>query len=279
MRKTIYILCMCMSASLLSCSKVGDSADEAGVNNPASCILHAGIEGYGASHLWNADDCFGVYGSESGNNVRYVVETTSFGKDGLTRIYGTGAEGEIIGYYPYTTGGYEAVAFGRQPLPAVQVFRETSEDQLKDNTILVAKAQGDTLLFRYECGILHLHMTTDINGKVSTAVLSADTTAVCGDLSMLGEDPAIENPGTEISICGIGRKCSLETPLDLRFMLPPGRYSDLHVTLISNSESITKPVEATLTIEPKTETKCTISNKETIYNGTDIIIIEGRFDE
>lgn len=264
---------------MFSCSKGSGSDSGYSVTNPPANILTVDIEGYGASHIWSSDDCFGIYGSKKGDNVRYVVETTSFEQDGQTRIYGKGADGEVIGYYPYSAEGYTAVAGGRQPLFSIQSFMESAEEQLKAHTILVAKAQDDRLSFTYKCGVLHLHMTIDIDGIVTSAVLSSTSKAVYGELEMFPEKPEILNSGTELILSGINRQCSLANPLDARFMLPPGTYSDLYITLISDTETIMKPVEATLTIEPKSEVSCTISNKETIYEGSDIIIIEGRFDD
>lgn len=277
MRKILFIIIM--SILVLSCSKGTDPKDRSSVTNPSSCILSVDIEGYGDSHIWSRSDCFGIYGSKSGENVRYVVETTSFGNDGQTRIYGTGADGEVIGYYPYDAEGHPAIAQCRQPLADTQTFMETSEGQLKSNSILVAKASDGNLSFKYACGVLRLHMTTDIAGIVYSAELSSQSAALCGDLSMLGEAPLINNPRQKVTIAGIGRACTADTPLDICFMLPPGTYPDLNITLTSDSETIIKPVEATLTVEPKTEVKCTVSNKETVYEGTDIIIIEGKFDE
>ena len=277
MKKILFILIV--PALMFSCSKGSGSDSGSSVTNPPANILTVDIEGYGASHIWSSDDCFGIYGSKKGDNVRYVVETTSFEQDGQTRIYGTGAEGEVTGYYPYSAEGYPAVAEGRQPLFSAQTFMESAEEQLKAHTVLVAKVQDERLSFTYRCGVLHLHMTTDIAGPVTSAVLTSASKAVCGELEMFSENPAVQNPGSELELSGINRPCSLENPLDVRFMLPPGTYSDLQITLISDAETIMKPVEATLTIEPKSEVRCTISNKETIYEGSDIIIIEGRFDD
>ena len=277
MKKILLIITLSVLA--LACSKDNGSDDGSSVINPHACILTVEIEGYGASHIWSSNDNFGIYGSEGGNNVRYAVETTSFDNDGLTRIYGIGADGDIFGYYPYSVEGYVAVASGRQPLAGTQVFTESAEAQLKVNTVLVAKAQDDRLSFSYRCGVLHLHMTTDILGTVHSATLSSPSKALCGDLSIIGQEPAILNPGQEITLSGIGRNCTMEAPLDIRFMLPSGTYSDLLITLVSDVETIVKPVEATLTIEAKTEVRCTVSNKETVYEGSDIIIIEGKFDD
>ena len=277
MKKILFIITL--PALLFSCSKGSGSDSDLSVTNPPANILTVDIEGYGTSHIWSSDDCFGIYGSKKGDNVRYVVETTSFEQDGQTRIYGTGADGDVIGYYPYSAEGYPAVAGGRQPLFSTQSFKESAEEQLKAHTILVARAQDDRLSFTYKCGVLHLHMTTDIDGIVTSAVLSSTSKAVYGELEMFPEKPEILNSGNELILSGINHQCSLENPLDVRFMLPPGTYSDLQITLISDKETIMKPVEATLTIEPKSEVRCTISNKETIYEGSDIIIIEGRFDD
>lgn len=277
MKKTLLILCF--SALILSCTKGTGSEGSSSVTNPSSCILTVDIEGYGASHMWSRDDCFGIYGSKSGNNLRYVVETVSFGQDGTTRIYGTGAEGEVIGYFPYSAEGHQAVAAGRQPLSDTQVFKETAEGQLKANTVLVAKAQDDRLSFTYGCGVLCLHMTTDIEGTVTSAILSSASKAVCGEMNLFTDEQNIENPGSRLTVTEIGKPCTSETPLDVRFMLPPGTYTDLKITLVSDTETVIKPVEATLTVEAKTEIRCTVSNKETVYEGSDIIIIEGTFDE
>ena len=275
--KKIFLL-FGISAALISCSKNSGQADELSVTNPSSCILSVEVEGYGTSHLWTQNDMFGIYGSEKGTNIRYIVESVNFGSDGQTRIYGVGAEGNIIGYYPYRESGYDAVALGRQPLPCTQVFTDSPEKQLKSNSILVAEAQDGKLSFTYECGILHLHMTTDIEGTVSSVSLTS-MNALCGDLQVIGEEAIIHNPSNEIGISGINLPCTQETPLDLYFMLAPGTYSDLFITLNSDMESVVKPVETTLIIEAKTVAKCTISNKETIYEGSDIIITEGTFDD
>lgn len=277
MKRTFLTLMLPILA--LSCTKGSGRDGNSSVTNPPANILTVDIEGYGASHIWSSDDCFGIYGSKKGDNVRYVVETTSFEQDGQTRIYGTGAEGEVTGYYPYSADGYPAVADGRQPLFSTQTFMESAEEQLKAHTVLVAKVQDKRLSFTYRCGVLHLHMTTDITGPVTSAVLTSASKAVCGELEMFSEEPAVQNQGSELRLSGINRQCSLENPLDVRFMLPPGTYSDLQITLISDTETIMKPVEATLTIEPKSEVSCTISNKETTYEGSDIIIIEGSFDD
>ena len=277
MKRTFLTLMLPILA--LSCTKGSGTDGNSSVTNPPANILTVDIEGYGSSHIWSSDDCFGIYGTKSGKNVRYVVETTSFEQDGQTRIYGTGADGDVIGYYPYSAEGYPAVAGGRQPLFSTQSFKESAEEQLKAHTILVAKAQDDRLSFTYKCGVLHLHMTTDIDGIVTSAVLSSTSKAVYGELEMFPEKPEILNSGNELILSGINHQCSLENPLDVRFMLPPGTYSDLQITMISDKETRMKPVEATLTIEPKSEVRCTISNKETIYEGSDIIIIEGRFDD
>lgn len=272
------LLLLGISAALISCSKNSGQTDELSVTNPSSCILSVEVEGYGTSHLWTQNDMFGIYGSEKGTNIRYIVESVNFGSDGQTRIYGVGAEGNIIGYYPYCVSGYEAVASGRQPLPRTQVYTYSPEEQLKSNSVLVAEAQDGKLAFTYECGILHLHMTTDIEGTVSSVSLTS-MNALCGDLQVIGEEAIIHNPSNEIGMSGIDLPCTQDTPLDLYFMLAPGTYSDLSIALHSDRESVIKPVETTLIIEAKTVAKCTISNKETIYEGSDIIITDGTFDD
>ena len=266
-------------AVLSACTKGGsDSAPE--VSNPPHNILSARIADYGTSHIWKEGDLFGLYGSISGENVRYVVEPVSYEKDGSTRIYGSGVDGEVYGYYPYDEeDGCPAAALGRQPLATQQAYWGSAREQVLRSTVLVAKLQDEVLSFSWLCGVLHLHITAGVNGTVQSASLGSGDAPLCGDYSIIGGDPLIANASCTLTVTGIGRLCEPETPLDVYFMLPPGVYSSLSLTLTSNEESITKPVELTVSITSMAEVNCTVSEKETVYEGTDIIIIDGEFDD
>lgn len=277
MKRVLYIIAL--AVSLASCSKNSGNGNAPEVNNPPHNIITARIADYGTAHIWTEGDLFGLYGSISGENVRYVVEPVSYEKDGAARIYGSGADGDVYGYYPYNEeDGCPAAAIGRQPLSTKQDYFSNARNQLLGNSVLVAKLDEETLAFSWLCGILHIHVTAGVDGNVQTASLISDDAPLCGDYSVIGEEPLLSNPAESVTLEGLNNLCGPDAPLDLYFMLPPGVYTSLFLTLASDKESITKPIELTVTISSMSEINCTVSDKETVYDGTDIIIIDGEFD-
>ena len=277
MKKTLYLISAILM--LASCVKPSDNSPE--VSNPPHNIVSAAITGLSTAHVWSSGDLFGLYGSDSGTNVRYEVDPASFGKEGAARIFGPGAKGEtLFGYYPFTKKGYPAVAFGRQPLPAEQAFQPNAQEQLKANTILVARLdESQSFSFNYLCGVLHIRTAVGVEGDVTEAFLLSEDAPLCGDYSILGVDPLMDNPGYKLFLRGVGQPCSQEKPLDFYFMLPPGTYTTLSINLVTASETVSKPIDASLSIVPRNEVGCTVTEKETTYEGTDIIIIDGSFDD
>ena len=278
MKKSLFLI----SATflLVYCTKSSNDAAPDAVNPPHN-IVSASIAGLSTAHIWSSDDLFGLYGSASGNNVRYEVEPSSFGNDGVVRIFGPGADGEtVFGYYPFTKKGYPAVAAGRQPLAELQSFKSNAQEQLKANTILVAMLNEEqSLVFDYLCGVLHVRAAFGVEGDIMEAFLLSEDAPLYGDYSFLGANPLMEHPGKKLIIQGIGQTCSPEKPLDLYFMLPPGSYSTLSINLVTEGEMVSKPIETTIAVTQKNEVTCVVTEKETIYEGTDIIIIEGSFDD
>lgn len=277
MKRVFSIIALVIS--LASCSKNTGNGDAPEVNNPPHNIITARIADYGTAHIWKEGDLFGLYGSISGENVRYVVEPVSYEKDGLTRIYGSGADGDVFGYYPFDEEGCPSASIGRQPLAATQDYYSNSREQIVRNSVLVARLEDEMLSFSWLCGILHIHVTAGVNGNVQAASLSSDGAPLCGDYSVIGEEPLLSNASGAVTLKGLNLLCGPDTPLDLYFMLPPGVYSSLSLTLTSDEESVTKPVELTVSISSMIEVNCTVSEKETVYEGTDIIIIDGEFDD
>lgn len=277
MKRLVFFV---FSVAVLSACSKGSSDVAPEVSNPPHNILSARIADYGTSHIWKEGDLFGLYGSISGDNVRYVVEPVSYEKDGNARIYGSGVDGEVYGYYPYDEeDGCPAAALGRQPLAAQQAYWGSAREQVMQSTVLVAKLDNEVLSFSWVCGVLHLHITAGVNGTVRAASLSSGDVPLCGDYSIIGADPLMANASGTLTVTGIGRLCEPETPLDVYFMLPPGVYSSLSLTLTSDEESVTKPVDLTVAITSMAEVNCTVSEKETVYEGTDLIIIDGEFDD
>lgn len=268
-----------MATCLIACSKNGTAGTEPDVTNPPHNIVSAQIEDNGASHIWQEGDFFGLYGSKSGENVRYVVEPVSFEKEGVTRIYGSGVDGEVYGYYPYNEDGYASVASGRQPLFSEQAYYTSAREQMTGNSVLVSKLENEKFTFSWICGVLHIHVTAGVNGTVQSASLLSPDAFLWGEYSVTGEQPVIANGGRELSLLNIGLPCEPDAPLDLYFMLPPGTYSALSLSLTSDEETVTKPVDVVVTITSKAAFNCTVSEKETIYEGTDIVIIDGEFDD
>ena len=270
---------LCLAACLASCEKNGRGGAVPEVTNPPHNIIFARIEDNGASHIWKERDFFGLYGSSSGENVRYVVEPVSYEKDGLTRIYGSGADGEVYGYFPYSEDGYAVVAAGRQPLFPQQVCYASAAEQMRGNTVLVAKLEDEALNFSWLCGVLHIHVTAGVSGTVRSASLLSAGGPLCGAYSIAGTEPLMDDAGYEVTLVGIGLPCGPDSPLDLYFMIPPGNYSSLSLNLTSDEETVSKPVDLTVSIEAKAAFSCTVSEKETVYEGTDIVIINGEFDD
>lgn len=278
MKRVFFILSVALLLS--ACSKNGSNSDAPDVTNPPHNIVKATIADYGTvSHLWSEGDLFGLYGNRSGSNVRYVVEAISYEKSGEARIYGRGVDGDVYGYYPYCEEGYDAVAQGRQPLPALQSHASSAREQMMQNTVLVAKLENEAFSFSWLCGVLHLHLTAEVAGTVSSATLLSADAPICGDYSIIGTEPLISDPGTSVTQEGINSQCSEEKPIDLYFMLPPGTYPALSISLTSEVETVVKPIDLSVSIASKTELSCTVTDKETIYEGTDIIIIDGEFDQ
>ena len=278
MKKILFII-SCLAA-LSACSKNGVNGREPEVSNPPHNIIKASIADYGTErHIWSEGDLFGLYGSRSGENVRYVVEKVSFEKNGEARIYGRGVDGDVYGYFPFREEGYSSVAEGRQPLPSEQRLCASAREQIMANTVMVAKLENEALSFSWLCGILHVHLTAEISGSVRSASLLSDGLPVSGNYSIIGKEPLMENPGYEVTLSGIDKPCGEAAPLDLFFMLPPGNYPALSIRMLSSAETVIKPIDIAVEISSKAEVNCTVTDKETIYDGTDIIIINGEFDD
>ena len=173
-------------------------------------------------------------------------------------------DGDVFGYFPFREEGYSSVAKGRQPLPSEQGLSASARDQIMGSTVMVAKLENEALTFSWLCGVLHVRLTAEISGTVKAASLLSSGVPVCGDYSIIGKEPLIENPGYELTIPGIDKPCGEAAPLDLYFMLPPGSYPALSIRLLSSSETVMKPVDITVEITSKAEVNCTVTDKETI---------------
>lgn len=212
------------------------------------CVLRAEMDDPG--FVWDAvKSKIGIY-SASGENMSWSIRSIYDGKTGEAEIFGREARGKVYAYYPYSAEGYTPCAEGRVNIPSAQKWFDTFDGHINGNTTcLVAAAEDGKLSFRQVCGCIHIRIAIDFPENIRRVVLSAED-FICGDYYIgSGQSQRLTDGGKSITVSGIDSPSSIASPLDVWFMLPPGTYKGLFVSVSGQNESVTSVLENTITVE------------------------------
>lgn len=265
-KMTSLLLLMC----IVSCTSKLHMPDEPQVDMLKKSFMTAevaplAIDGYGTrEYVWTDTSAVGVYGSQGGENCRWIPRSQYLDSSTVAVVYGPEAAGDIYAYLPYSAEGCDSLVNGRVPVKALQSFHEHPADHLMANSVLVTKASGDSLSFDYALGLLHLTVRLEITGNVRNIVLSS-------------MDKMLSDGGNTVEVSGIDRPCTKDAPLSLWVAVPAETYNNFTITVSNGVKNTVRPVEGTFTVLPKTITECPVSDKEYDYGLGDFEIENGEY--
>lgn len=228
-------------ALLLSCEKVKDTGSDIDLNGTTHLkasvedILIAGAETF----LWSKGDKIGVFASQGGTNVPWVMKKDGIGASESV-FYGEKVKGDRIrAYYPYIEGldaRFEALPFD---LASRQVFEAglgAVPQFLRYADRVFAHQENGSLHFAYPLGILQIEV--QLEGKITVKDM-----ALFSDEALSGRfvvDPEEKMSGTSSSAYSItltlpegGVPARLGQEYSkFFFVLPPRQYEriDLHMS-------------------------------------------------
>lgn len=260
----------------LSCTEKAILPTEPEVDNGPLTMLSVVVEqptfdGVEAKAFeWSASDYIGVYGSNRGENMRYVPLE---GVDDLGRkvFYGEAVEGTLKIYYPYSEEGNAKLVANRFEVPAEQQYFASPYHHLRNNLQMVATTTTEEVRFGYNCGVLKVVLmlnAADVEQVEVTALnLSEEQTAnLVGDVAISAEvTPAIEGGASSVVLKGIGaQSASEQTPLVLWAAVADGTYDNFMVTVSSESASKNILVKGPFTVEKSKA--CTVEVRDVKYD-------------
>ena len=256
-------------SALLSCTEAYIPQPDPYVPAPGTCVFKAQVELPGGEWIWDAvHDKVGVY-ADNLTNAPFQPRAAFDGKSGTIELMGEGAMGQAYAYLPYSFYGEDSVREGRQSLPESQGYQNNAMDQILQNTTLVAAADEDGFFrFRYLCGALHIQVKMHFGENVQRVTLSSSE-PITGWLDVTGEkEVPLSHPGYSVSITGIDRPCTGDSPLDVWVMLPEGSYNGFSITVAGATESLSTVIEGTFKIQAGEETGTAIAQeKRNEYDG------------
>lgn len=245
MRKFYIIYILIMMVAFTGCTQKQDM-DFDPVDNSGYTILEADIESLildGEDRLWPEDSYIGVYGSEMGDNERYVMKNASAGTKTAT-FYGPVVKGDVAAYYPYNPS-YIGNADGMpMKLDAVQAYT-SGYDAVQQFLAYTPRAYGymhdGKVNFVYPNGVLHITVETYETLLVKKIKINSPSSPLAG-LGIFKSNGAFEMTETSQSEvvldCGEGVLSKIgESYTDFYLVLVPGLYEDLEISIEIDGEA------------------------------------------
>lgn len=213
---------------------------------------------------WKAGDAIGVFGSQSGQNVRYQTQEGYISEDGKSTVFettATAAEGNLTVYYPYQQGATTSPDGALHlTMPQTQLYSlEGTSITQPDATanMMAGKGKDGSIAFRNLFAILRINIAGS-DGQVVNKVLFTDLSGkpVSGKFSVTwsGDMPQAEfadtggGPDLQIELdCGDGVALGSNTLAKFFLIVPARNYRQgFRVEFVlASGEKITKTIGAT----------------------------------
>lgn len=227
----------------------------------------------GGDYLWNVSkDVVGVY-AENQSNCRYVLRGSSDGKSGEAAIYGPQVKGDVYAYFPYKEEGVAGLEEGRVLVPSEQKYSTDAAELIQTYSTLAGLCSDGKVTLRYNLGVLKVNLKVDFDSNVNVVVLTCKED-ISGKLDISGRaEERLTEASKTITVTGIDKPCSEIAPLEVRFLLPEGEYTEIYVNASSVNESVMANVKSS---QPVSVAACreTVANAEVSvedhnYGGSD----------
>ena len=213
---------------------------------------------------WKAGDAIGVFGSESGKNVRYQTSQSFISEDGKSTVFETtetAAVGDLTVYYPYQQGAtFASGGMLQLTMPQTQSYNiEPTGIAQPDPAVnmMAGKGKDGTIAFRNLFAILRVNIAGS-DEQVVKKVLFTDLSGkpVSGKFSVTwsGDIPKAEFPqtgsGKDLQIeldCGNGVALG-NNSLTKFFLIVPARNYEKGFKVefvLASGDKITKTIGAT----------------------------------
>ncbi len=187
-------------------------------------------------HQWEADEAIGIFGSESGNNERYVIKEAGIGHTQAS-FYGPMVKGEIAGYWPYDHS-YVAKA-DAMPFSLVnqQAYHEDAAKMLEDYSekAFAYMTEGKKMEFYYPNSVLTLAFDFPEAVTVKGLRVESATSGLAG-LGTVGSDGKVAaaesaSRSVELSFEQLLLSETEEGLTEYSLIMMAGFYEDLKVVL------------------------------------------------
>lgn len=281
MKKLLIALVLFLPA--LSCTKKPVVPDDpVNVDDGRTEIFATVADCSGQAFVWSSSTKIGIYDTEGHSNQRYTLKNEFIGKTGEASLYGSTIGGAAVAYLPYSEKGYPCVAEHRQPVLSEQVAGASAAEHLILNTVLVAQGDDDgRFSFSYtggNTGLIHLTVRASLESLVEKVILHCPDAPLAGNVSLFADaDPLVSNGSQYLTLTGIGRACTEDTPLEVWAQVPSGRFTHLTATLVSGGRMFSAPVGETVTVAPGSSTDAVAEAVPNSSGNEDFTIIEGSY--
>lgn len=273
MRKAILFFAGILA--LASCTQKYTPVPDPEVKDGGQYLFTASIAElpWADAYVWNAKkDVVGIYaGNES--NCKYVLRNSCDGKSGDVEIYGPEVSGDAYAYFPYTEEGVASLEEGRIVIPSSQTYCTSAAELIRTHTSLAGACSDGKVTLCYMAGVLCVNLKVDFEHNVNEVILSCKQD-ICGRLDISGKaQERMTEASNTITLTGIDQPCSEASPLQLRFMLPEGDYTEIFVTANSSDESVMAAIKSAQPIHialcRETVVDAEVSAEEHDYSGSD----------
>ena len=235
MKKILFVLIICSLA--FSCKKASyPELDVKGHTLFTASVENIKFGTDASDNKWDLDDNIGVFGSESGTNVKYILKKAGEGvHDG--EFYGPCVEGsDVVAYYPYKqvynasfAGGLPSTLEGTQQYVAAN----TALDQfLSYNPAAFATLRDAKLTFEYPYGLLQVKVMTD--DVVEGFRLESPAAAISGAGRYVAGGYVMDAASSKTVELALSEPVHTKTDTGntaFWFVLPCGSYALLNLTI------------------------------------------------
>lgn len=230
-----------LAGVIMACTKTVP-APKPDITSEGLSVVSADIEtlllgGEQARH-WKDGDAIGLFGSEAGNNEKYLLRKADANLSSAT-FYGPLVKGKTISaYYPYEPAFSGSATEMSATLESVQVYKEEAgavEQFLNYCPRAYAFLRNDRLKFNYPFGVLAVKISLDEILTVHSLSLNSPLSSLSG-LAVIHPDGATMAPGTpqEVKLLCNGGVTSRDEGGNVReffIITVPGTYEDLKLSL------------------------------------------------
>ena len=280
MKKTLSAICLLLS--LVSCTKKLQVRPDPSVDAEGRTSVVASVDDFaGEAFVWPASARIGIYDSEGRSNCRYTLMNEFAGKSGEVSLYGAAVSGPLVAYYPFTEKGYPCIADRRQPVLREQKAGSSAMEHLALNTVLVAEDEDGVFRFSWRngcTGLLHLTLKCPLEGAVEKVVFQCPGAPLAGNVALDPDaEPLVTDGSAVLTLTGVGKPCTQESPLEVWAQVPAGRYEHLAVTVISASDAVPAVAGEVLSVTPGGVTDATLEGGSPEAGNEDLTIIDGTY--